>query len=91
MLKPGSHLYYLKGSRISLTPRQIAGVSTTVENSSFKTVEALATRVAREALLDFPVVRELTVRIEKPSAYAWVEGVGCEVTMVQERVGMGLK
>ncbi|KAL2810690.1 dihydroneopterin aldolase domain protein [Aspergillus granulosus] len=53
-----------------------------VEETSFQTVEALATFVARIATVDFANER-VKVRVEKPSALAFVERSGVEVTRSQ--------
>ncbi|KAL9594955.1 MAG: hypothetical protein Q9219_006735 [cf. Caloplaca sp. 3 TL-2023] len=50
-----------------------------VEYSSFETLEALAARIAKTALDNFPV-DEITVSVEKPSALTFVEGAGVEIT-----------
>ncbi|KAL8654988.1 MAG: hypothetical protein Q9226_003224 [Calogaya cf. arnoldii] len=54
-----------------------------VEYSSFETLEALATRIAKTALDSFPV-QEITVSVEKPSALSFVEGAGVEITRRKE-------
>ena len=48
----------------------------------FKTIEALAEAVAAMVLSGFPVVREVTVTVEKPAAPipAMIENVSVEVT-----------
>jgi dihydroneopterin aldolase len=53
-----------------------------VEETSFQTVEALATFVARISTIDYANER-VKVRVEKPSALAFVEGSGVEVTRSQ--------
>ncbi|GAB7354090.1 hypothetical protein MBLNU459_g4659t2 [Dothideomycetes sp. NU459] len=50
-----------------------------VEASSYKTIEALATDVAKVVLLD-GAVGAVTVSIQKPKALAFVEGAGVEIT-----------
>ncbi|CEL07933.1 Putative Dihydroneopterin aldolase domain protein [Aspergillus calidoustus] len=57
-------------------------VAERVEETSFQTVEALATFVARIATVDFANER-VKVRVEKPSALAFVERSGVEVTRSQ--------
>ncbi|KAL4810411.1 dihydroneopterin aldolase domain protein [Aspergillus unguis] len=57
-------------------------VAERVEETSFQTVEALATFVARIVTVDFANER-VTVRVEKPSALAFVEASGVEVTRSQ--------
>ncbi|KAL3469238.1 hypothetical protein BJX99DRAFT_241760 [Aspergillus californicus] len=57
-------------------------VAERVEETSFQTVEALATLVARIVTVDFGNER-VTVRVEKPSALAFVERSGVEVTRSQ--------
>ncbi|KAJ5155431.1 hypothetical protein N7492_008234 [Penicillium capsulatum] len=54
-------------------------VAEKVEETSFQTVEALATFVARIVTVDFGNER-VTVRVEKPSALAFVQRSGVEVT-----------
>ncbi|EEP82482.1 predicted protein [Uncinocarpus reesii 1704] len=60
-------------------PRIARSVADAVDASAFKTVEALATEVARIVIVDFHFA-ELTVRAEKPSALAFVEHSGVEMT-----------
>jgi dihydroneopterin aldolase len=50
-----------------------------VEGSSYQTVEALATFVARILTMEFEV-HKCSVGVEKPSALASVEGAGVEIT-----------
>ena len=50
-----------------------------VEASKFQTLEALAALIARTCLAEFPIP-EITVAVEKPSALAFVEGAGVEIT-----------
>ncbi|EER26524.1 dihydroneopterin aldolase family protein [Coccidioides posadasii C735 delta SOWgp] len=50
-----------------------------VDSSSFETVEALATEVARLVIIDFGW-GEVTVKVDKPSALAFVEHSGVEMT-----------
>ncbi|PWY92604.1 dihydroneopterin aldolase domain protein [Aspergillus heteromorphus CBS 117.55] len=57
-------------------------VAERVEGTAFQTVEALATFVARIVTVEFGNER-VTVRVEKPSALAFVEGSGVEVTRSQ--------
>ncbi|KAL4979306.1 hypothetical protein BDW66DRAFT_128154 [Aspergillus desertorum] len=57
-------------------------VAERVEETSFQTVEALATFVARIVTVDYANER-VTVRVEKPSALAFVEASGVEVTRTQ--------
>ncbi|KAL4915289.1 hypothetical protein BDW62DRAFT_188697 [Aspergillus aurantiobrunneus] len=57
-------------------------VAERVEETSFQTVEALATFVARIVTVEFANER-VTVRVEKPSALAFVEASGVEVTRSQ--------
>ncbi|WEW55047.1 hypothetical protein PRK78_000475 [Emydomyces testavorans] len=54
-------------------------VAEAVDASSFKTVEALATMVARIITIDFEF-SEVTVKIDKLSALAFVEHSGVEIT-----------
>jgi dihydroneopterin aldolase len=53
-----------------------------VDQTSFQTVEALATFIARIVTVDFGNER-VTVRVEKPSALAFVERSGIEITRSQ--------
>lgn len=53
-----------------------------VEETSFQTVEALATFVARIVTVDFGNER-VTVRVEKPSALTFVQRSGVEITRSQ--------
>ncbi|KKK16323.1 hypothetical protein ARAM_001783 [Aspergillus rambellii] len=57
-------------------------VAERVEETSFQTVEALATFVARLVTVDFANER-VTVKVEKPSAMPFVERSGVEVTRSQ--------
>ncbi|KAL4778112.1 hypothetical protein BJX76DRAFT_162713 [Aspergillus varians] len=57
-------------------------VAERVEETSFQTVEALATFVARIVTVEYANER-VTVRVEKPSALAFVETSGVEVTRSQ--------
>lgn len=50
-----------------------------MENTSYQTVEALATYIARIATMDFGN-DSVTVLVEKPSALAFVERAGVQVT-----------
>ena len=54
-----------------------------VESSSYETIEALATSVARIACVDYSI-DYVNVCVEKPSALAFVEGAGVEI--VRDRV-----
>lgn len=54
-----------------------------VEISTFETVEALATLIARTALEGFPVP-QITVYVEKPSALTFVQGTGVEIVRDQQ-------
>ncbi|KAH8695365.1 hypothetical protein BGW36DRAFT_323070 [Talaromyces proteolyticus] len=57
-------------------------VAERVENTSYQTVEALATFIARIATLDFGN-HTVTVSVKKPSALAFVENAGVEITRSQ--------
>ncbi|KAJ5989073.1 hypothetical protein N7481_004283 [Penicillium waksmanii] len=57
-------------------------VAEKVDQTSFQTVEALATFIARIVTVDFGNER-VTVRVEKPSAMAFVERSGIEITRSQ--------
>jgi FolB domain-containing protein len=50
------------------------------------TVEALATDLAK-ICLDFPDVREVTVRVEKPGAVRFSKSVGVEIHRIKENGG----
>jgi len=54
-------------------------VAERVEATSYQTVEALATFIARIATVEFGN-DNVTVTVEKPSALAFVEGAGVEIT-----------
>lgn len=49
-----------------------------VEVSSFETLEALSTLIAKTALEGFPIP-EITVSVEKPSALIFVDGAGVQI------------
>lgn len=53
-----------------------------VEGTSFQTVEALATFIARIVTVEFANER-VTVKVQKPSALAFVERSGVEITRSQ--------
>ena len=53
--------------------------SKVTETSSFETLEALASMIARTSLNEFPV-QCITISVEKPSAMAFVDGAGVEIT-----------
>ena len=70
------------------TPALIKQIVPLVEASSYKTVEKLGARVGEEvlALLEgVGGVGEVRVKVMKPTAYALVESVGCEVTVRSEQ------
>jgi dihydroneopterin aldolase len=50
-----------------------------VESTSYQTVEALATFIARVATMDFGN-EAATVLVEKPSALAFVDRAGVQIT-----------
>lgn len=50
-----------------------------MDASDFQSVEALATFVARIAVIDFGN-EEVTALVEKPNALAFSEGTGVEIT-----------
>lgn len=54
-------------------------VTKSVEKSTFKTVEALATAVARVACTECDI-EKVTVGVEKPSALTFAEAAGVEIT-----------
>lgn len=58
-----------------------------MEETSFQTVEALATFIARMVTVDFANER-VTVRVDKPSAMAFVARSGVEVTRSQAFFGI---
>ncbi|OAX84151.1 dihydroneopterin aldolase [Emergomyces africanus] len=53
-------------------------IAEAIENSSFKTVEAMAQQAAKTAI-QYTNFDEVTVRVEKPSAMAFVEYSGIEI------------
>ncbi|OJD18097.1 dihydroneopterin aldolase [Emergomyces pasteurianus Ep9510] len=53
-------------------------IADAIENSSFKTVEAMAQQAAKTAI-EYTNFDEVTVRVEKPSAMAYVEYSGIEI------------
>lgn len=54
-------------------------ITENVEDSTFKTVEALATAVARVACTECDI-EKVTVAVEKPSALTFAEAAGVEIT-----------
>ncbi|CAG8584868.1 11842_t:CDS:2 [Acaulospora morrowiae] len=54
-------------------------ISEHVEESSYKTVEAISTSITRIAITQCDV-EKITVRVEKPSALTFVESAGIEIT-----------
>ncbi|KAI9096094.1 Dihydropteroate synthase-like protein [Phlyctochytrium arcticum] len=62
-------------------------VSQYVEQTSYKTVEALATSIAR-LMIEKCHVPKVTVRVEKPSAIVFAEAAGVEIT--RDRAFFGL-
>ena len=72
-------------SDISLRWPEVARmVCDLAEESSFKTVEALAAFIGRSLIQKLDQAGRVDVRVEKPSAYAWAEAVGCEVSLNKE-------
>lgn len=59
-------------------------VMTTIENSDFRLIEALAEAIAA-ICLEPPLVRTATVRVEKPGALRFARSVGTEVTRERPR------
>ncbi|KAK2880113.1 hypothetical protein FQN49_000560 [Arthroderma sp. PD_2] len=57
----------------------VSTVAESVDTTSYETVEALATHVAKIVLVRFGLA-EVTVRVEKPSAMAFVAYSGLEIT-----------
>lgn len=53
-----------------------------MDETTFQTVEALATYIARIVTVDFGNER-VTVKVEKPSALAFVQRSGVEITRSQ--------
>ena len=49
-----------------------------VEVSTFETLEALSTLIAKTALEGFPIP-QITVSVEKPSALTFVDGSGVQI------------
>lgn len=58
-----------------------------VDKTSYETVEALATHAAKIVLVEFPL-DEVTVRVEKPSAMAFVAFSGLEITRAASFFGV---
>ena len=54
-----------------------------MDTTTFKSVEALVTSIARIVTVRFGH-NVVTVRVEKPSAVAFAEGTGVEVTRSRE-------
>ena len=54
---------------------------TTVEGSTFKTIEALAAILGRWLFDLTSLIQSITVKVENPNGYAWVECVVCEVVV----------
>lgn len=54
-----------------------------MEKTTFQSVEALVTYIAHIVTVQFGN-QQVTVRAEKPSALAFVEGTGVEVTRSRE-------
>ena len=50
-----------------------------VENSQFRLVEALAQAIA-DLCLEYPMVQQVTVEVEKPSALRFARSVAAEIT-----------
>ncbi|MCJ1473807.1 trifunctional dihydropteroate synthetase [Lambiella insularis] len=57
----------------------LGNIITTVENSSYETLEALATKVL-EVMFTEKCLNCISISIEKPSALAFVEGAGVHIT-----------
>ncbi|KAL2008076.1 hypothetical protein VTN00DRAFT_8058 [Thermoascus crustaceus] len=71
------------GSTVVKTYQEMARVvAERVEETSYQTVEALATFIARIVTVEFGNER-VTVTVEKPSALAFVERAGVEITRSQ--------
>ncbi|MCJ1464617.1 trifunctional dihydropteroate synthetase [Pseudocyphellaria aurata] len=58
--------------------RLIKRLCDVVEASSFETLEALSTLIAKTALEGFPIP-QITVSVEKPSALTFVDGAGVQI------------
>lgn len=58
--------------------RMLTRTNQVVEVSSFETLEALSTLIAKTALEGFPIP-EITVSVEKPSALTFVDGAGVQI------------
>lgn len=56
----------------------VTNINQVVEASSFETLEALSTLIAKTALEGFPIP-QITVSVEKPSALTFVEGAGVQI------------
>ncbi|KGM92664.1 dihydroneopterin aldolase [Paracoccidioides brasiliensis Pb18] len=65
-------------------------IANDIEKSSFKTVEALAQQIANTAM-QYTDFNEVTVCVEKPSAIAFVEYSGIEITRTRGDVNLQLK
>ncbi|EEQ27840.1 hypothetical protein McanMca71_000333 [Microsporum canis] len=65
----------------------VSTVAESVDKTSYKTVEALATHAARIVLVQFEL-DEVTVRVEKPSAMAFVAFSGLEITRTASFFGV---
>ena len=77
-----NHAFLVSPSPYSLLISLFFFLPQRVEETSFQTVEALATFIARIATVDFANER-VTVMVEKPSALAFVETSGVEITRTQ--------
>jgi len=53
-----------------------------VENSQFRLVEALAQAIA-DLCLEYPMVQQVTVEVEKPSALRFARSVAAEITRIR--------
>ncbi|GBF60712.1 folic acid synthesis protein [Trichophyton mentagrophytes] len=65
----------------------VSKVAESVDKTSYETVEALATHAAKIVLVEFPL-DEVTVRVEKPSAMAFVAFSGLEITRAASFFGV---
>ncbi|PKY08448.1 dihydroneopterin aldolase domain protein [Aspergillus campestris IBT 28561] len=63
-------------------PEMTRTIAETVDKTDFQSVEALATLVARIAVVDFGH-SQVTALVEKPNALAFSEGTGVEITRSQ--------
>ncbi|KAF3491510.1 uncharacterized protein GIQ15_01027 [Arthroderma uncinatum] len=81
-----------KGDWLSrMIPKQyqamVSAVAESIDTTSYETVEALATHAAKVVITQFEI-EEVTVRVEKPSAMAFVAYSGLEITRTASFFGV---